>query len=141
MAEGLFRARLGEDAGRWRVESAGTWARNGDPAASRAQLVLQERGIDLSAHRSRIVTAELLAGFELILVMEQGHKEALQIEFPAVARRVFLFSEMVGLEYDVDDPMGGSTAEFRHTAADLSRVMERGFEKIARLAGNETHPA
>ena len=53
MAEGLFRARLGEDAGRWRVESAGTWARNGDPAASRAQLVLQERGIDLPTLQGR----------------------------------------------------------------------------------------
>src|SRR5438105_3004745 len=71
----------------WRVESAGTWAQDGLPASGAAQRVMRELNIDLSQHRSRCVTRDLLAGFDLILVMEHGHKEALCVEFPAVADR------------------------------------------------------
>lgn len=40
--------------------------------------------------------------------MEQRHKEALQVEFSAVAQRVFLLSEMAGGTWDVPDPSDGT---------------------------------
>jgi len=74
MAEALLRARLGEAAADWRIESAGTWALEGEGAAPRAIKVLKARGIDLSQHRSRVVDASLLNRARLVLVMEKGHK-------------------------------------------------------------------
>src|SRR5689334_6967723 len=65
----------------WRVESAGTWTSNGLPASRAAQRAMRELNIDLSQHRTRCVTRDLLAGFDLILVMEHSHKEALRVEF------------------------------------------------------------
>jgi protein-tyrosine-phosphatase len=134
MAEALLRARLGEAAADWRIESAGTWALEGEGAAPRAIKVLKARGIDLSQHRSRVVDASLLNRARLVLVMEKGHKEALQVEFPRCAARVFLLSEMVGKDFEIADPMGRSTADFEKTAAELEDVLARGLGTIARLS-------
>ena len=134
MAEALWRSRLAEEAG-WRVESAGTWALDGQLAARYAQQVLKGRGSDLSQHRSRVVDKELLESFNLILVMEQGHKEALRFEFPGVASRVYLLSEMVDESRDIHDPIGGSLLDFEDTAREIDRILEKGSEKIRRLAG------
>lgn len=135
MATGLFRKIVG-DTPEWRVESAGTWSIENQPAAIFSQEVLASRGIDISDHRSRSVSRELLAQFDLILTMEAGHKEALKIEFPEIAHRVYMLSEMVGAKYDITDPMGSSIDEFELTAVELEQIFERGLPKIKQLAGN-----
>ncbi len=49
-------------------------------------LVAQEAGVDLSYHRARRIEAVPgLADFDLILAMERGQVEALQVEFPPSA--------------------------------------------------------
>lgn len=134
MAEGLLRARLGEAAQDWRIESAGTWAMDGERAAPRAIKVLKERGIDLSDHRSRIVNPAILGQARLVLVMEKGHKEALQVEYPRFTSKIYLLSEMVGEIHEIKDPMGGSTADFEKTALELEDTLERGLGVIAQLS-------
>jgi protein-tyrosine-phosphatase len=131
LAEALFKEKLAQEglAG-WQVESAGTWAMEGYPAAEKGVRLLGERGIDLRRHRARGVTRELLRQFDLILVMEKGHKEALRTEFPEIAERVLLVSELVGETREIGDPMGGSLDDFRETIRDLEDIFERGFAEI-----------
>ncbi|MFW9817670.1 MAG: hypothetical protein ACFFEW_17245, partial [Candidatus Thorarchaeota archaeon] len=134
MAMELFRAKLGQEAMGWEIESAGTWALIGEPAVSKVHEVLAERGLDISSHQSRIVDLDIISQFNLILTMEQGHKEALQVEFPEHAARIFMFSEMIGLKYDIKDPIGGPMYEFQETAKEIDRIIEEGSEKIKKLA-------
>ena len=134
MAMGLFRKKVGDQAG-WRIESAGTWTVQGQPAASFTLLVLQRRSIDIHDHRSHQVDRELLAQFNLILTMESGHKEALRVEFPEFAGRVFLMSEMLGAVYNIPDPMGRSIDDFEETAGEFERILDQGYENILRFAG------
>lgn len=136
MAEALFRARLKKERSdwqSWRVESAGTWATDGEPASKRSSQVMEEYGLDLREHRSRTVTRELLEDFDLILTMEQGHKEALRVEFPSVADRVFLLSEMHGAATAVEDPYGGSLETYQKTAKQIDRFLELGMARIVAL--------
>ncbi len=137
MAEGLLQARVGQQAVDWRIESAGVWALGDSPAAANTQKVLLERGLDFSAHRSRPVTFELLQGFDLILAMERGHKDALQAAFPQCADRVFLLSELVGRGFDVADPVGGSLADFEETASEIDQILDQGFARLQSLVGRE----
>ena len=60
MAEALLRARFGGRSGA-RVESAGVAALVGRPAEPEAQRLLSARGLDLSGHRARQVTPELVS--------------------------------------------------------------------------------
>jgi protein-tyrosine phosphatase len=138
MAAALFSARLQkmrQDWQDWLVESAGTWAANGKSASKNSQVAMARRGLDIRAHRSRTVTTEMLAGSDLILTMETGHKEALRLEFPFVASRVFLLNEMVGNGESIKDPYGGTLQEYEETASLLENVIENGMDRIFSLVG------
>jgi len=135
MAEGILR-RMAGDSGAWRIESAGTWGFNGNPASTNAQRVLSMRGIDISLHRSRQITAEIMQDFTLILTMTRGHKEALQVEFPSIADRVYLLSEMIDAVFDIDDPIGGPLDEYLATASELEGIMKEGFVRIEYLSAD-----
>jgi protein-tyrosine-phosphatase len=108
MASAIFKRILEnkQDLANWRVESAGTWAVEGQPASTGSQQVMKEWGMDINDHRSRMVDLEMLASFDLILTMESGHKEALRAEFMDFSERVYLLSEMIYQTHDVADPIG-----------------------------------
>jgi protein-tyrosine-phosphatase len=135
MAMGLFKKKVDYDPD-WRIESAGTWSIEDQPAAFYTQEVLARRGIDISDHKSRSVTGELLNQFNLILTMEEGHKEALSVEFPMIAPRVYLLSDMVGEQYNIQDPIGGPIEQFEMTAQEFERILNSGFQRIIQLASD-----
>ena len=134
MAMGLLRRRTATQPGQWIIESAGTWTEGGEPAALKTMQVLKNRGIDLENFESRILTDELLQAFNLILTMERGHKEAIRVEFPELANRVFLLSEMLNQDYDIEDPIGKSFSAFEETAKEIDEILVKGFRKIYELS-------
>lgn len=99
-----------------------------------AQQIASESGLDLSNHFSRAVNRALLNRYNLILTMEYGHKESLQVEFPEFAGKIYLFSEMADGIYEVPDPVGGSIEEYRKTAEIIQELITRGLKKIYLLA-------
>lgn len=142
VAEGLLRQRLQEDGlYGWTVSSAGTWAQQRRAAASTSIELLAERGIDISNHRAREVTAELLAAADLILCMEAGHAEALRVEFPEAAERIYLLSEMAGDKQNVDDPYGGPYQGYVKMVDELSQLIEAGLPRMIGLAGRNAYNA
>ena len=137
MAEALFRGRLQEREGDWRswqIEFAGTWAEIGQSASLEAQQTMQRRGLDISQHRSRPVTAQILQGFQLVLTMETGQKEGIQVEFPELARRIYLLSEMNGEIVNIRDPYGGTLQNYEAAANEIDRRLINGMDRICRLA-------
>src|SRR5664279_2810787 len=57
------------------VTSAGTSALAGAPASEGSYLIAIERGLDLSDHRSRLLTRDLVKSAELILTMTEPQAE------------------------------------------------------------------
>jgi protein-tyrosine-phosphatase len=138
MAAAIFKKILKEKGyvDEWIVESAGTWSLEDQPAAEKTQKVLRNRGIDISDHRSKGVSRQLLASFDLILTMEEGQKEALRVEFPEFATKIFLLSEVADAKINIDDPIGLSLVDFEETAKQLELYFEKGFTKIIELTKN-----
>jgi len=58
----------------------------------------------------------------------------LQIEFPNRADRVFLLSEMVGANYEIEDPLGGEPSGYITTARQIETLLDRGWKEISKLA-------
>jgi protein-tyrosine-phosphatase len=114
----------------WEVQSAGTWAEPGFPATAFGIKAMAERGLDTSSHSSQAVTKQLLDQFDLILTMETGHKEAIQVEFPGVNHKVFLLSEMAGVIANIDDPVGGTLVDYLNTANEIDEWIQQGIPKI-----------
>ena len=137
MASAIFLTKLSQQgiADNWRVGSAGTWTVDGLPPAKNSELTISSLyKIDIQEHRSRSVDRELLNSFDLILTMERGHREAIKVEFPELAERVFLISEMLGEDNEIVDPVGGPILEYRQTARELDRILTNGFDRIRQLA-------
>ena len=119
----------------WLIESAGTWAMEAMPALSAAQKNAERLGIKcLEHHRSRQVSAELINGYDLIVAMEAGHKEAMLVEFKPVKGRIYMLSEIIdGIQYDIPDPV----APGNHPEAismELYSLIDKGADKIINLA-------
>jgi len=126
----------GQDvAKKWRVESAGTWAENGLGVPGFAARAAESLGLGkLEDHRTRQVEQDLLDQFDLVVVMETGHKEAICAEFSSVCGRTYLLSEIVDdLPYDIPDPAspGGDPAVAGSMIFDL---IAKGKDRIIKLA-------
>jgi protein-tyrosine-phosphatase len=138
MAGALFRLIVDEKGvgENWQIETAGTWGREGMAASEGAQAVMLRSGIDLGSHRSRIIDRGIIEKADLVLTMERGHKEALQVEYPDLAGRIYLLSEMAGESAEISDPIGGPLSGYEDTAQEIERILREGFHRIERLAGS-----
>lgn len=135
MAEGLFKQELahrGEET-QWQVQSAGTWTEPGLAATQFSQMVMARRQIDLTQHRSRLVDSDLLRAAGVILVMTHHHQEALQAEFPEVADKVYLLSQLVDRNFDIEDPYSGSLEDYEACADELQHLIDNGFARLVEL--------
>ena len=121
MAAALFRRTLQEREEPFRVVSAGL-AATGEPASEGARQVMAEWGIDLAAHRSQPVTAELCRQAERIYVMSPWQGQALQAAFGVPEERIRLLGD------GIPDPFGGDAELYRRTRDSLEQAIRQ--EKI-----------
>jgi protein-tyrosine-phosphatase len=122
LAESLLRAAL-EPIGNVTVTSAGTGAWEGAPASEGAYLVGLENGLDLSGHRARMLSRELVASADLILTMSRHH--AARVAELGGSGRVHLLGEFAGKSgpsAEVSDPFGGDLEGYRETYAELTEL-------------------
>ncbi|SRR5712691_11073029 len=118
------------------VSSAGTGAWDGAPASEGAYLVGLERGLDLSGHRARLLTRELVEGADLILTMARHHRA--RVDELGGEGRVFVLGEYAGRdgeEAEVSDPFGGDLDVYRDTCAELEALVAAAVERIVAEAG------
>ncbi len=77
----------------------------------------------------------MLSQSNLVLVMEAGQKEALQVEFPKESGKVYLLSEVAeGVPYDIPDPSDPDIATHKEIAKELYELIKRGYKNICNLA-------
>ncbi|HHW03913.1 MAG TPA: low molecular weight protein arginine phosphatase [Thermoanaerobacterales bacterium] len=139
MAEALFKKILQEQ-GRERdimVESCGIAAVEGMPASSNAVKVMKEEGIDISSHRARQLSEEILKA-DLILTMTKNHKDYILNRFPNTKGRVFVLEEfasdrMGDEDVDISDPYGGDEETYRRVAMEIKEKLKN---VLARLEKN-----
>ena len=84
------------------VMSAGLGAWVDHPAHETAQKIALEHGVDMSAHRARQINLDILKWADLVLVMENGHKQELISRYPWLDGKVFRYGEPQRV--DVPDP-------------------------------------
>jgi protein-tyrosine phosphatase len=133
IAAACFARKLKENSipGSWTVTSSGTWTRAGCSAHTAAIKEATRLGLDLSQHRSREVNAVILEDADLVVVMENSHREALAIEFPQVDRKVALLTELAGdVPVDVIDPFHSAFEDSAEVADALVQYVDSAFENI-----------
>ena len=124
MAEVLFRERIGDNAD-WEAASAGIFASVDSPASANAIEAVHELGIDLSAHQSQPLTAELVEQADLIVTMTAGHRFEILQALPEVEAKVCLIKSFgtSTVPADISDPFGGSLKIYKEARDEIDRAL------------------
>jgi protein-tyrosine-phosphatase len=114
------------------VSSAGTGAWEGAPVSEGAYLVGLEHGLDLSGHRARLLTREIVREADLILTMS-GHHLARVAELGG-EHKVHMLGAYAGREAEraeITDPFGSDLAAYRTTYAELEELIGALMSRLA----------
>jgi protein-tyrosine phosphatase len=94
--------------------------------------LLAREGIDASAHRSQMLTKEMINKSDLILVMEKLHEDIVLQLAPQVKNRVFLLKEFAKIDdsnLDIEDPIGKSREFYEQTFV----IIKEAVEKVSKI--------
>ena len=133
MAERIFRKKS-EENGRSdiKVSSASLVDMEGLPADPVVVDILEEKGFDGYGHKSRPLTQDMVAETDMILVMEQLHREMLIENYPDAEEKVFLLkpfssgcTQMNSDDMDdIRDPYKLSSYHYRLCFAEIYLAIE-----------------
>ena len=110
-------AALAETMGR-KALSAGLYALPGAPATPQAVRAAARRGADLTGHRARMVTEEMMAAADRVLAMTEDHARALMDRFPRYAGKVSVLFPAI------PDPYGGDDGVYEACARAIAEALK-----------------
>jgi protein-tyrosine phosphatase len=109
------------------VSSAG-FVGAGRPVPEHSGLIAARRGLDLSSHRSRLVTRDLVDQSDLFLVMDARQAEFLARGFGVVRTRIIITGDL--------DPDPREPRAIRDPWRQSLEVFEQSFSRLDRCAVN-----
>jgi len=112
------------------IASAGIGALVGKPADKMALEVAEENGVDMTDHIAQQLTSALCREFDLILVMEQGHINAVTNIAPEARGKTMLLSQWLNKQ-DIPDPYRQSREAFDHAYKLIESSVDAWVKKIS----------
>ncbi len=104
------------------VSSAGIDVQEVSPATEHAITVMGERGIDLSFHRSRQITDELLTNADVVWTMSPRHLQYIKVHFPDQVVKASLLRIDGG---EIADPFEEDLDTYHRTATQLDELIHK----------------
>ncbi|MEY4818892.1 MAG: Low molecular weight protein-tyrosine-phosphatase YwlE [Verrucomicrobiota bacterium] len=117
MAEALLRATLvkrGQGLERLKVASFGLAAEAGQPPSTHSVKAMQRIGLDVSGHRSRLLSQADVDRSVVIFGMTESHLAALHSRFDVLPDFVLLLRDVLptNVARDIPDPFGGGYRDY-----------------------------
>ncbi len=132
IAEGLMKKRVKGNKSIC-VSSAGVAAFNGMPASHDAIAVMRKYGVDITGHRARRVTNEMIKVADYILVMDNSHRDFMFDRYWRVKKRIYLlkeFSKEKAGKLGIEDPIGRSVSFYEEVAEVIEQSIEGLVERL-----------
>jgi protein-tyrosine phosphatase len=107
------------------VLSAGTYAMAGAKATPQAVDAVRDLGADLSRHRSKPLTPELIHQADVIYTMGRSHRAAVLALAPGSADKVLTLSP----DQDIEDPIGSDVSVYRGLARTMVPLIEKRLQE------------
>ena len=117
MAEALLRATLvkrGQGLEKLKVASFGLAAEGGQPPSTNSVKAMQRIGLDVSSHRSRLLSQADVDRSVVIFGMTESHLAALHSRFDVLPAFVLLLRDVLPTDVprDIPDPFGGGYRDY-----------------------------
>lgn len=145
MAEALFRQAALQHANTREiiVESAGVDALSGTSPDSSTIAVCRDANLDVSRHKGRQLTAELIDTADIVFCMAEEHKRLILSAFPRFKQKVFLLLEY-GLakppkKLSIEDPTGRSLGRYEKCLKVIEEEVRRVY-KLTLIPSEGTMP-
>jgi len=135
MAEGLFRKYLAEKLGcrldeleglGYKVSSAGVIDTSGLGASPEAIKACASKGVDITAHSSRMLTEELVRQSDLIFVMARSHRRHIEAICPDADEKC----KLLAYNEEIPDPIGQPQAVYNRCVKMIEKAVK---ERIGEL--------
>ena len=126
MAQGLCQKYISENmlVGVFGCASAGIDVHQGEAISENAAQVMNEIGVDMSSHRARMVTQEMVEQADYIFTMTPTQKSILTSMFPAEAEKVAVLGN------PIFDPYGQNIDFYRFSRDSLEDKVHRAINGI-----------
>ncbi|HEV7302482.1 MAG TPA: Sua5/YciO/YrdC/YwlC family protein [Tepidisphaeraceae bacterium] len=108
------------------IISAGSFAMAGARATPQAVEAVKGLGGDLSGHRSRALTVELIHQADAIFTMGRAHAGAVLSLVPSARDKVTTLDP----SGDIEDPIGGDQALYTSLAGSLKGIIEKRLDEL-----------
>ncbi len=131
MAEGILQKHLFERYNdRVIVHSTGTLGIHNNPATLNAINVAQEKGVDISRHKSKGLTQQYMADADLVFALAENHIDFIETYFPEYKENVFLLKGFATdsdkpRRLSIDDPIGQSVRVYRKVISEIEKELNR----------------
>ncbi|MGD0785462.1 MAG: L-threonylcarbamoyladenylate synthase [Sedimentisphaerales bacterium] len=135
MAEGFAKKALAEKLGckvdqlgqmGYKVSSAGISAMNGIGATDYAIKVCDSRNIDISNHKSRNITAEMIKDADYIFAMSEGQKSDIIQLSPDGRQKCMLLDE----NKNINDPIGGDFETYKMCGQIIEKAVIKRISEL-----------
>lgn len=111
------------------VESAGIGALVDKEANAQAFEIAKQNGLSLKNHKARQLTSEMCQEYDLILVMEKAHLDAVFQISPESRGKVMLLGHWLN-EMEIEDPYRRSDEMYHHVYELLSKATNSWIDKL-----------
>ena len=129
MGEALLKKALkNEQKNGYSISSAGLGALVGYAPDKIATELMLEKGVDISDYRATQINRDLIKDAFLILVMEKGHKTALESKEPSAKGKVFRLGEWS--DFDISDPYKQGQQAFEESLVLIEKGIAEWMKKI-----------
>lgn len=102
------------------VFSAGIHAWDGGPATGEAVSVTEYHGGNISDHKSRKISEDMIKYVDVVFCMTAGHLELAKMLSRGTDTRIMLLDDA-----DVRDPIGGGEHAYRHAACQIEKAIRK----------------
>ncbi len=136
MAEEMMKSLLKEKGleDRFSIYSSGTAVDKSRAASDNAISALKEIGLDLTAHRSKHTSRELIDKADLVLAMTSRHKDYILSIMPEAGEKVFTLIEYAGdgEKGDIMDPYLMNLETYRRCRDHILKYLKLLVEKLGK---------
>ncbi len=126
MAQGLCQKYITENEliGQYGCASAGLDVADGSPISDNAAIVMNEIGINMTSHRAKRVTREMMEQADVVYAMSATHRNMLRTLFPENSGKVQI------LGHPIFDPYGQNLDFYRFSRDSLRDKVNRAMNDL-----------
>lgn len=108
------------------LDSAGFLLEEGRQPSQHSVMIAKKFGVDLSGHRSQVVTHELLANSDVLFVMDRHQLRQLRAMDASVLQKTALLGalDQVTADWEIEDPDGKDDESYYRTYAKIGRCID-----------------